>query len=362
MKNSKFLKKIRFAVSSGGKEPFSVRHPFAFFLASRISTMILMMFLLGLLVFGLMALTPGDAVDDYAAKLSFSQGGQAGTDNVLTEKQIEDLKDEFHLNDNFFVRYMKWLGDVILRRDLGRKITTGESVAELLGPAMRFSVTFNIIALFVVTILSFVIGIYFSSKAGSRIDGYATTGALILHSFPGLFMLILIQFIGFKTGIFPSKAIPDYTFSERGFLYIFDYLHHISGPLFAAFLLGVGGTMRMIRSTMLDQLNKPYTRLLRARGVSQKRIVFSHAFRNTLNPYVTSSANLFADLFSGSLLMEIIFSYPGVGNLTFEAVKQEDYNIVMANLMFISFLVMLGMIVSDIVLALIDPRIRYGKE
>ena len=89
---------------------------------------------------------------------------------------------------------------------------------------------------------------------------------------------------------------------------------------------------------------------------------FNHAFRNTLNPYITGSANLLASLFSGSLVLEIIFSYPGIGRLMYEAVMQEDINLVLANLMFISFLVLLGMVISDILLAIVDPRIRYEKN
>jgi peptide/nickel transport system permease protein len=119
--------------------------------------------------------------------------------------------------------------------------------------------------------------------------------------------------------------------------------------------------MRMIRATMLDQLGRPYITALRSRGLSEKRIYFNHAFRNTVNPYITGSADLLASLFSGSLILEIIFSYPGLGRLMYEAVLQEDINLVLANIMFISFLVLSGMILSDVILALIDPRIRYGR-
>ena len=118
----------------------------------------------------------------------------------------------------------------------------------------------------------------------------------------------------------------------------------------------------MSRATMLDQLGPPYIPSLRARGISEKRVYLAHAFRNTLNPYITGSANLLASLFSGSLVLEIIFSYPGIGRLMYEAVLQEDINLVLANLMFISFLVLAGMVIADILLALVDPRIRYGKE
>jgi peptide/nickel transport system permease protein len=113
---------------------------------------------------------------------------------------------------------------------------------------------------------------------------------------------------------------------------------------------------------MLDQLGQPYITALRSRGIPEGRIHLRHAFRNTLNPYITGSANLLAGLFSGSLVLEIIFAYPGMGRLMYEAVSQEDINLVLANLMFISFLVLLGMVISDILLAFVDPRIRYGAE
>ena len=112
---------------------------------------------------------------------------------------------------------------------------------------------------------------------------------------------------------------------------------------------------------MLDQLGQPYIMALRSRGISERRIYFNHAFRNTMNPFITSSSNLLADLFSGSLILEIIFSYPGIGRLMYEAVIQKDINLVMTNIMFISFLILVGMLISDVALALVDPRIRYSN-
>ena len=120
--------------------------------------------------------------------------------------------------------------------------------------------------------------------------------------------------------------------------------------------------MRTIRATMLDQMGMPYIFALRARGIFEKRVFLNHAFRNTINPYITGSANLLASLFGGSLILEIIFAYPGVGRLTYEAVLQQDINLVLANSMFLSALVLAGMLISDILLAFVDPRIRYGAE
>jgi peptide/nickel transport system permease protein len=139
-------------------------------------------------------------------------------------------------------------------------------------------------------------------------------------------------------------------------------MHHIFLPLLVTFLGGIGGSLRFIRATMLDQLGQPYITSLRSRGIAEWRVYFAHAFRNTLNPYITNSANFLAGLFSGSLILEIIFAYPGIGRLMYEAVIQQDVNLVLANIMLISFLVLVGMALADIILALIDPRIRYGKE
>jgi peptide/nickel transport system permease protein len=125
---------------------------------------------------------------------------------------------------------------------------------------------------------------------------------------------------------------------------------------------GIGGSLRMIRATMLDQLGQPYITSLRSRGIAEWRVYLTHAFRNTLNPYVTGSANLLANLFSGSVILEIIFAYPGIGRLMYNAVREQDVNLALACIMIIAFLVLVGMALADIILALIDPRIRYGKE
>jgi peptide/nickel transport system permease protein len=220
----------------------------------------------------------------------------------------------------------------------------------------------NVISLVFITIFSFALGIYFSTKAGTRIDIAVTFFALVLHAFPGLLLLILLQLFASVSGLFPVTAYPPFPFSSDPARFVFSYAHHIFLPLLSAFLGGIGGSLRMIRATMLDQLGQPYITSLRSRGIAEWRIYFTHAFRNTLNPYITGSANLLASLFSGSLILEIIFAYPGIGRLMYEAVIQQDINLVLANIMFISFLVLVGMALADILLALVDPRIRYGKE
>ncbi len=340
---------------------FRGRHPLAAFVAGRVASMAFMLFFLGLAVFGLMTLAPGDVVENYVRSQMMMDGGFRTKDNIYTEEAIAAAKRQLGLDRPFYAQYFRWLRQVVVERDLGRTLISRAPILFLIRQRMLNSLLLNVIELLFLTVISFALGIYFASKVGTRLDTIASFVALALHAFPGLLLLILLQLFASVTGWFPITAYPDFPYREAPLRFVAAYLHAVALPLLGAFLGGIGGTMRMIRATMLDQLGQPYITSIRSRGVGEGRITFAHAFRNTLNPYITSSANLFAGLFSGSLILEIIFSYPGIGRLMYEAVRQEDVNLVLANVMFISFLILLGMIVADVTLALVDPRIRYSR-
>jgi peptide/nickel transport system permease protein len=343
---------------------FKRRFPLLSYIVNRIITMTVMLFLLGLAVFGLMALAPGDIVDQIMMQQLFSEGhGRAGQNwNVMNSEQLAARRAELGLDQPFYVQYFRWLNRVVIHQDLGVSLISRAPVSFLISTRIINSLILNLISLVFITIFSFALGVYFSTKAGTKADYAVTFFALVLHAFPGLLLLILLQLFASVSGLFPVTAYPSFPYSEAPTRFIFSYMHHIFLPLLAAFLGGIGGSLRMIRATMLDQLGQPYITSLRSRGIAEWRVYFAHAFRNTLNPYITGSANLLAGLFSGSLILEIIFAYPGIGRLMYEAVVQQDINLVLANMMFISFLVLVGMALADIILALVDPRIRYGKE
>jgi peptide/nickel transport system permease protein len=340
---------------------FRARFPLLSFVLSRLLTMVIMLLILGLLVFGLMKLSPGDIVDNYVKSQMLMQAEFRSENNVYTEQAVAAAKHRLGLDLPFYVQYGRWLYQVVVRHDLGRSLISRAPILFLIRDRMINSLILNLISLVFLTVISFGLGIYFSSKVGTRVDFVATFTALFLHAFPYILLLILLQLFAAVSGLFPITAYPDFSFRSAPGRFPFSYLYHIFLPLVGAFLSGIGGTMRVIRATMLDQLGQPYIVSLRSRGIGERRIYFSHAFRNTMNPFITSSANLFAGLFSGSLILEIVFSYPGIGRLMYEAVRQEDINLVLANIMFISFLILVGMLLSDVALALVDPRIRYGK-
>ncbi len=359
------IKKI-IATSASPWKCFRSKAPLASFIVSRIVTMIFILFFLGWALFGLMELAPGDIVDQMMMQQLLSQtsdttGNNDSMDGVFSEEQLAKTRAELGLDKSFTVQYFCWLNRVIFHHDLGVSLISRAPVSFLIRTRIVNSLILNIISLVFITIFSFLLGVYFSSKAGTNVDVAATFFALFFHAFPGILLLILLQLFASVTAIFPVTAYPDFPFGSSPLKFVFSYAHHIFLPLAASFLGGLGSTMRMIRSTMLDQMGLPYITAMRARGISERRVYLNHAFRNTLNPYITGSANLLASLFSGSLVLEIIFAYPGIGRLMYEAVLQQDVNLVLANSMFISTLVLAGMVISDILLAVVDPRIRYGK-
>lgn len=356
-----------FRIASSPWRAFRAKFPLAGFIAGRLATMVFILFLLGWALFALMALAPGDIVDQMIQQQMMSQTSSGGAkasagENLFSDEQIARTRAELGLDQPFSVQYFKWLKRVVVDHDLGVSLISRAPVSFLIRTRVFNSLVLNLISLVFITFFSFLLGVYFSSKAGTKVDVAATFFALFFHAFPGILLLILFQLFASVSGLFPVTAYPGFPFSENPGKFTFSYFYHIFLPLLASFLGGAGSTMRMIRSTMLDQMGLPYITALRARGISERRVYLNHAFRNTLNPYITGSANLLASLFSGSLVLEIIFAYPGIGRLMYEAVMQQDVNLVLANSMFISVLVLAGMVVSDILLAVVDPRIRYGKN
>jgi len=343
---------------------FRKKAPLLSYIVGRLLVMMIMLFLLGFSIFGLMALAPGDIVNQVMLQqiMSSSEGRTAATQQDMNDEWAEAMRRQLGLDQPFYIQYFKWLRQVVIHRDLGVSLISQAPVSFLIGSRLWNSVLLNMISLVLITFFSFLLGVYFSTKAGTKTDVAVTFFALALHAFPGILLLILLQLFAFVSGLFPVTAYPPFPFSYAPGRFIFAYSHHIFLPLLAAFLGGIGGTLRIVRAMMLDQLGQPYITSLRSRGIAEWRIYLAHAFRNTLNPFITGSANMLAGLFSGSLILEIIFAYPGIGRLMYEAVLQQDVNLVLANMMFISALVLVGMVISDICLALADPRIRYGKD
>ena len=339
---------------------FKRRFPLVAYAIRRVWVTAVMLFVLGFGIFALMAVVPGDIVT-HMVQQQMLAGGFGGGGEGLTAAQIDEMRAELGLDRPFYVQYFRWLSHA-LRGDLGVGLISRAPVTFILWQRLLNTLLLNSISLVIVTVTSFGLGVYFSSKAGTRTDVGVTFIALFLHALPGLLVLLLLQFFAFVTGLFPITGFPGFPFHDNPGAFVLSYIHHVFLLVLASFLGAIGGSLRTTRALMLDQLGMPYITSLRTRGIAEWRVYLLHAFRNTLNPFITGTATLLAGLFGGSVLLEMIFAFPGSGRLMFEAIQQQDVNLVMANLMFISALIMIGIAIADILLAVADPRIRYGKD
>jgi peptide/nickel transport system permease protein len=174
-----------------------------------------MLFLLGLSVFGLMALAPGDIVDQIMIQQIFSETqGRAGQNlQSMQPEQLAARRAELGLDKPFYVQYFRWLNRVIVHQDLGVSLISRAPVSFLLASRLVNSLILNLISVVLITVFSFALGVYFSTKAGSRVDYAVTFFALVLHAFPGLLLLILLQLLASVTGLFPVTAYPPFPFS-----------------------------------------------------------------------------------------------------------------------------------------------------
>ncbi len=271
-------------------------------------------------------------------------------------KVKEKLKEEMGLNAPLPVQYVRWLGQTV-QGNLGYSIRTGKPVAQLLkerlGPTLLLTGTAFLISL----MLSIPMGVISATKQYSWLDYVVTTVAFIGISLPSFFAALLaIYLFAVKWQIFPMNQIttPGQPFS------MLDLIHHLILPATVLGLRDMAGLTRFTRSSLLEVLRQDYVRTARAKGLAERKVIYKHALRNALIPVVTLLGFGLPNLFSGTIVFETIFTWSGMGLLSFEAVVSRDYPVLMVVNIFFAFMVIVGNLIADILYAVVDPRIRYS--
>lgn len=261
-----------------------------------------------------------------------------------------------------FSSYFQWLGNM-LKGDLGTSFKYGEPVADVIVKNMGISFIISFIA----TILQFAIAIPLGIKAATNqygvIDYTVTVFAMIGISLPTFFLanlfirLFAVQFGWFEVGGLVSGSLPV---DASGFTRFINQAWHLVLPMIVLVILSIGGLMRYTRTNTLEVLNADYIRTARAKGVSEHSVVYKHAFRNTMIPLVTMLAGILPSLFSGAMITETVFSIPGIGKLAYDALVAKDIPFIMGYNMFMAVLTVLGTLLSDLMYAVVDPRVKLG--
>ncbi|WML49801.1 ABC transporter permease [Neobacillus sp. PS3-34] len=316
------------------------------YLIRRILIFIPMLLALTVIVFGLIEAAPGDP---FSGKLD------PKVDKAVYEKQREALG----LNDPFYVQYFHWLEDVV-KGDFGDSyVYKGRSVTELISERMDNTFYLAIFTLFITIIVSIPIGIYSARHPYSIFDYGATAFGFFGFAVPSFFFgLVAIYLFSINLGWFPSQGTvssPD----GAGFSLFADKLHHLVLP---GLTLGLGGTatyMRFMRSEVLDVLASDYIRTARAKGMTEKNVLYKQTLRNALIPIVTLLGFEIGNLLSGAVITEGVYQYPGLGTLFINSITNRDYPVIMAMNLMLGFFILLGNLLADVFYSVVDPRIRY---
>lgn len=321
--------------------------------------------LLSVLVFTVIQLPPGDYITTYIQQLE-------ETGDEVDPQEIRDLEEMFYLNDPLPLRYLRWMGfkwfltfdqrDAgLLQGNLGRSMQNQQPVTAIVGDRVLLTVGISLGTILFTWLISIPIGIYSAVRPYTLTDYLFTLFGFIGMCVPGFLLAIILMYLSQRffgepiTGLFSAEyaAMEGWTFGK-----FIDLMKHIWVPVL---ILGVSGTasgIRFMRANLMDELKKPYVTTARAKGVPPMRLLLKYPVRLALNPFVSGIGGLFPQLLSGGAIVAIVLSLPTVSPLMLQALMNEDMYMAGSMLMVLSLLAMVGTLVSDLLLMVLDPRIR----
>ena len=325
------------------------------YIAKRIAYSIFILLGVSMIIYFLIRLMPVDFIQDKINAMN--QGGA-----TVSEETVEAMYKMYGLGDNSFMGilsgYFSWLS-ALARFDLGTSFVYGIPVAQVIVEHMGVSFAVALIATIFEFMIAIPLGITAATHQYSLRDYIVTILVMIGISLPSFFFgNMLKDMLALKLGWFPASGLVDASASYTGFQLLMDYAYHMFIPILTIVILSIGARMRMTRTNMLEVLNSDYIRTARAKGLKEKVVINKHAFRNTLIPLVTSLAGLLPSLFSGAIITEQVFDLPGIGNVALDAMNRGDIPFIMGYNMFLAMLSVLGVLLADLMYAVVDPRVK----
>ena len=257
--------------------------------------------------------------------------------------------------------YFSWLGNM-LRGDLGDSFIHNKPVATVISEHMWISFFISLVALVFQFAIAISLGIISATRQYSVTDYTVTVITMIGISLPSFFFAaLLIKVFSSWLGWFPASGLVSGGGSSEGIAYFLDMLHHLALPMIVLIVLSIGGLMRYTRTNMLEVLNSDYIRTARSKGLSEKKVIYVHAFRNTMIPLMTLLAGILPSLFGGAMITEEVFAINGIGRLAYQALQQGDVPFIMGYNMFLAVLTVIGTLFSDLMYAVVDPRVKLAR-
>ncbi|MBQ7356618.1 MAG: ABC transporter permease [Clostridia bacterium] len=328
------------------------------YILKRIGLSILILLGVSLIIYVLIRCMPVSFIDDKIAQMN--QGGA-----TIPEETVVAMKEMYGLQDDSFLGilkgYFNWLKE-LCRFNFGTSFKYGAPVISIIKDKMGISFAVALIATIFEFMIAIPLGITAATHQYSIRDYVVTVIVMIGISLPSFFFgQMLKDVFAMKLGWFPPQGLTDASNVGMGFLeQMADYAWHLFLPILTVVILSIGGRMRMTRTNMLEVLNSDYIRTARAKGLKEKVVIYKHAFRNTMIPLVTSLAGLLPSLFSGAIITEQVFDLPGIGNVAYQAMIAADIPFIMGYNMFLALLSVIGVLLADLMYAIVDPRVKLG--
>lgn len=306
--------------------------------------------------FGLVRLLPGGPVAQLRAQLIQQQGSAADMERV---NRLVELHTNIQPDKPVWEQYVNYMVSVF-QGDLGTSMWHNEPVSSILGDALPWTVFLMGASLFLAFSIGIVLGAIMAYYEGSRFDIGATSGIILLNSVPYyIAAVVMLYFLGYQFNVFPTGG-RFASGVEPGFTVEFfsSVLYHSIMPIASMVITGFGGTAIAMRGNAISVLGNDYLRVARLRGLRDRRITMEYVARNALLPMYTGLMMSIGTVFGGSVILEQIFTYPGVGYYMFQAINARDYPVLMGGLILITIAVIVGILIADLTYGKIDPRVR----
>lgn len=289
------------------------------------------------------------------------QGGAGGS--AVTREAIEQTKKLYGLDKPLPVRYVLWLGKLVTF-DFGTSYKDNRPVLEKIAEVLPVTLQLNLISLLIIYFIAIPIGVYSATHQHTHADTLITLGLFILYSLPSFWVAMLLMYFfcgGAHFNWFPAAGIGSYDANSlRGIDWLWDRAWHLVLPVLCLSYNGLAGLSRYARAGLIETVRQDYVRTARAYGFSERTVIYKYALRNSLIPIITLLGTLIPSLIGGSVIIESIFSIPGMGRLSFEAILSRDYPLIMGILSISALMTLLGLILSDILYTLVDPKIKFS--
>ena len=325
------------------------------YILKRILISIVILFFVGFLIYALMRCLPTSYIENMARQKSMQPGSKS------FEEWMAQLTTMYNMDKNIIPGYFAWLGNA-LRGQFGDSWFYTVPVLEKFNDCIWLSFAMGGIAFLLEVLIAIPLGIIAATKQYSRADYTISILALAGISLPTFFFASLLKLVfSVKLGWFDLFGLVGRNYNQlSAWGQYLDNAHHLVLPVVTLVVISVGSLMRYTRTNMLEVLNADYIRTARAKGLSERKVVYHHAFRNTLIPLVTIIGGSLPGLFSGALITETLFAIPGIGYISYQAMIAGDIPFSMFYLVFLSVLTLLGNLIADILYAVVDPRVRIA--